>query len=382
MNRSETDRLTTRPAGSQRKRMLIVGGITLAVLLAIFGAWGFNMYQTMQLYAGMVQPPETVAASEVGKETWTSGLTAVSTLEPVNGVTLAVEIAGTVASVHFRNGETVREGALLVQLDDTSDRAELKGLEAQYELAQSNLERTKRLVAQRLVSDEQLDAASTEVKRTEAAVQNKRALVAKKAIRAPFGGTTGIRAVNVGQFVPVGTPVVQLQALENLYATFALPQQDLREVKVGQQVSISVDTYPDRRFAGQVNAIDAAVDAATRTIRVQAVVRNDKRELRPGMYAVVEVASGVPRELVTVPKTAVAYSLYGDSVFIIEAGEPDKDGKPTEVVKRVFVTLGPERDDAVAVLEGLTGGERVVVAGHLKLQNGTKVRVDNTVLPN
>lgn len=381
MNRAELDTLSRPRFSPQTRRMLQVGGIVLLVLIAIFGYWAWMGMQMQKRFANMQQPPETVAVAQTGIESWTSGLTAVSTLEPVDGVMLATEVAGTVASVHFRSGDSVREGALLVQLDDATDRAELQGLEAQLELARSNLERTRRLVAQKLVSDEQLDAASTELKRAEAATLAKRSVIAKKAIRAPFAGTTGIRAVNIGQYLAVGTHIVPLQALETLYANFALPQQELREVRVGQTVQVQVDTYPDRSFEGRVNAIDSAVDPTTRTIRVQATVRNTDRQLRPGMYAVVQVASGRPQDFVTVPKTAIAYSLYGDSVFVVEPGEPGEDGAPTGTVKRAFVQLGPERADTVAVVSGLQGGEQVVIAGQLKLQNGTRVRVDNSVLP-
>lgn len=359
------------------RRMAIALGALFAILATVFAIKFWPMISGKG-FGAWSPPPVTVSAAAAERKPWQPLLEAVATLTPVNGVYVAAEVAGIVKSIHFRNGDTVRRGTLLVQLDDTADQAELKGLEAELANARREFERTRELVERNLVSESSLDEVRTRLERAEAAVESKRALIDKKAIRAPFDGTLGIREVNVGQYLTAGTAIVSLQDLTSLYATFSLPQQNLRDLRIGQKVEITVDTWPEARFEGRLIAIDSAVDPDTRTIRGQAMIANTKRLLRPGMYATARITLPVLPAVVVVPRTAISYSLYGDSVYLIRE-ETGTDGKPVLKAFRQFVRLGEERDDEVIVVEGVKAGDRVVTAGHLKLQDGATVVIDDSV---
>jgi len=347
-----------------------------AVILLFVGIFAIKFWPliTGKGFGGFKQPPAAVAVVTAAQRDWEPSLRAVATLAPVNGVELATEIAGVVSRVEFRSGALARKGALLIQIDDSADRAELAGLEADLALAKSNLDRTESLIERNLASREGLDSARTALQRAEAAVGSKRALIAKKAIRAPFDGTLGIRNVNVGQFVTAGTKLVGLQDLETLYADFSVPQQQIRTLAAGQPVRITVDAFPGQVFDGRVTAIDSQVDEVTHTLRAQATVANTGRLLRPGMYAVLEVELPPLKGVVVLPKAAVTYSLYGDSVFVLHE-EKAEGGTTVLKAKRTPVKLGFEHDTEVVVTAGVQPGDRVVSAGQLKLQDGAAVTV-------
>jgi RND family efflux transporter MFP subunit len=359
----------------KRSTFLALGAVIL-LFVAIF-AVKFWPLISGKGFGGFKQPPATVSAVIAEQRDWQPTLRAVATLAPVNGVTLATEVSGVVSKVEFRSGATTKRGALLIQIDDSSDRAELAGLEADLAFAKNNLERTESLIERNLASREGLDSAKTSLQRAEAAVGSKRALIAKKQIRAPFDGTLGIRNVNVGQFVTAGTMLVGLQDLESLFADFSVPQQQIRSLAAGQPVRITVDAFPGQAFEGRITAIDSQVDDVTHTLRAQATIANTGRVLRPGMYALVEVALPLMKGVVVVPKTAISYSLYGDSVFVIHE-EKAEDGSTVLKVKRTPVKLGFEHDQEVVVSTGVAPGERVVTAGQLKLQDGGMVTVAET----
>lgn len=356
----------------KRSTFLALGAVIL-LFVAIF-AYKFWPMISGKGFGGFKQPPAAVATVIAEQRDWRPTLRAVSTLAPVNGVTLATEVAGVVSKVEFRSGATAKKGALLIQIDDSSDRAELAGLEAELSYARSNLERTQSLIERNLASKDGLDSAKTSLQRAEAAVGSKRAFIAKKQIRAPFDGTLGIRNVNVGQFVTAGTMLVGLQDLGSLFADFSVPQQQIRSLATGQPVRVTVDAFPGQAFDGRITAIDSQVDDATHTLRAQATIANTGRALRPGMYALVEVELPLMQDVVVVPKTAITYSLYGDSVFVIHE-EKAEDGSTMLKAKRTPVKLGFEHDQEVVVSSGVKAGDRVVAAGQLKLQDGSVVSI-------
>jgi len=345
-----------------------------AVILLFVGIFAIKFWPLIsgKGFGGFKQPPAAVAAAPAVQRDWQPTLRAVATLSPVNGVELATEVAGVVSRVDVRSGAVVKRGTLLIQIDDTSDRAELAGLEADLALAKNNLDRTESLIEKNLASREGLDSAKTALQRAEAAVGSKRALIAKKQIRAPFDGTLGIRNVNVGQYVTSGTVLVGLQDLDSLYANFSVPQQQIRTLAPGQPVRTTVDAYAGQAFDGRITAIDSQVDEVTHTLRAQATIINTGRQLRPGMYAVAEVELPLMKGVVVVPKTAITYSLYGDSVFVV-VEEKAEDGSAVLKVKRTPVKLGFEHDQEVVVASGVAAGDQVVVAGQLKLQDGAAV---------
>ncbi len=361
------------PIRSKTGVVLLALAAVILLFVAIFAKKFWPMISGKG-FGGFQQPPASVSAVLAESRDWQPSLRAVATLEPVNGVELATEVAGVVSKVEFRSGARVTKGTLLIQIDDSSDRAELAGLEADLSYAKSNLSRTESLIERNLASKDGLDTARTSLQRAQAAVGSKRALIAKKAIRAPFDGTTGIRNVNVGEYVTAGKLMVGLQDLETLFADFSVPQQQIRNLASGQPVRVTIDAYPDKHFDGRITAVDSQVDDVTHTLRAQATIANTDKLLRPGMYAVVEAELPKLIGVVVVPRTAITYSLYGDSVFVVHE-EKAEDGSSVLKVKRTPVKLGFEHDQEVVVASGVAAGDRVVTAGQLKLQDGMKVAI-------
>ena len=356
------------------------GVLILGVVVgAVFGIRLMLMFKAMG-----AQKHITTVSEEVAKqETWQPTFTSVGNLDPVQGADISNQVAGNEAAINFDSGQEVDKGQLLVQLDDSNERAQLTGFQAQEKLAELNAQRAHDLFAKHLVSQSDMDTADSNLKQAEANVANTQADIAKKSIRAPFSGHAGIRNVNLGQYLPAGTVLVTLQSLDHMYATFTLPEQALPVLAPRQKVDMTVDTYPNQKFTGEINAIDSKVDPATHNVRVQAMIDNPKHLLRAGMFANVTVSSGKPVQVVTVPKASVTYSLYGDSVFIIAPDKEKKgdDGKPLMTANEVFIKLGDERGTRVAITEGVNAGDMVVTSGMQKLQKGAVVQIDNSVTP-
>ena len=354
----------------------------LLVTMVIMEIWGRGVIHQIIAYKTTVQ--HTFVSDEAAKsENWQPKLNSVGNLDPVQGADLSNQLAANVTAINFNSGQDVNKGQLLVQLDDSSERAQLLGFQAQVKLAELNLKREQKLVRLKLDSQANLDAAANNLKQAQSNLQNDQAAIDKKAIRAPFSGHAGIRNVNLGQYLPAGTVIVTLQELDHMYVTFALPEQDLPLLATHQQVEITVDAYPNSKFEGEINAIDSAVDPNSHNVRVQALIANPEKLLRAGMFANVSVHAGKPVQVVTIPKSAVAYSLYGDSVFIVTPDKDKKDAKGNPVLnaKEIFVKLGDERGTRVAVLEGVKAGDMVVTSGMQKLHSGTTVDINNSVTP-
>ena len=362
------------------KRMLIVLGL---LALVFGGVFGFKAYvgQVMAKAMSRPFPPVTVTAAKVKAEVWQPILSAVGSLAAVRGVNVSPEVAGRIVKIAFESGQQAKEGQLLVQLDDQADRAELARLQALVALDKINLDRQQDLVQKHFVSQSALDTAASTYKQDQAQLANQEILVAKKAIRAPFAGTVGIRQVNIGQYLQAGTPVVSLQTISPIYVNFSLPQQNLRDVYVGQAITLTVNTYPDQQFDGKITAIDSLVNESTRNFNLQATVQNQDGKLRPGMFAQTRVTLKQQEAVITLPQTAVTHDPYGDSVFIIVDGGKDERGQPKLAVTRTFVIAGETRGDQVAITKGLKAGDMVVTTGQLKLKEGAPIVVDNRIQP-
>jgi membrane fusion protein (multidrug efflux system) len=355
------------------KRLVLVV-VLLGVVLG--GLFGWKLHQTRQaaLAAGP-PPPPVVAVTEVREETWQPYLSAVGSLAAVAGVAVTSEVSGKVSAIHFESGQEIRPGQLLLDLDADADRAELDGLLAAQQLAKVKFGRQASLLAKNSAAQADYDEAKAVLDAAAAAVHAKLAVVEKKRIQAPFGGRLGIRQVDVGQYLAPGAPIVALQALDPIYADFALPERHLSALKVGQTVVVAVQAYPGERFQGRISALEPGVEAGTRTVSVRAVLQNPEQRLRPGMFAEVQVLLERGQPLLTLPRTAVTYAPYGDSVFIVEAGAAG----PT--VQRRQVETGEVRAGRVAIRSGLSAGERVVSAGQVKLRNGMAVAIDDRPAP-
>jgi membrane fusion protein (multidrug efflux system) len=362
------------------KRMAIML-LTVGILFgAIFGYHAYNSRMMKKSMASFQPPPVTVTAMKAEYQSWQPQLKSVGSLRAVRGVDVTSEVAGLVRAVLFISGADAKEGQVLVQLNADSDIARLHSLQADADLADTVYERDKKQFAVQAISQAALDADASDLKNKKAQVAEQAALVDKKTIRAPFAGRLGISTFNPGQYVNPGDKIVTLQSLDAIYADFYLPQQELSRISLGQAVVATTDTYPGRTFTGRITTIDPKVDAATRNVQVEATVSNPGHKLLPGMYASVEVKAGAVQRFLTLPQTAVTFNPYGETVFVVETGK-GPEGKTVLTVRQTFVTTGPTRGDQIAILRGIQEGEVVVTSGQLKLKNGSRVIIDNKVMP-
>ena len=361
------------------KKRIVLTVIGLGVLIAVLG--GIKALQIGAMIdqnKKFVPPPETVTSAAVKADSWETALTAVGTLNAVQGVTIAAELTGKVVEVAFDSGRSVKKGEILLRQDTSSEEAQLPGAAAQARLTRTNLERANQLLEKGLIAQADRDNAVAATEQALAQVENIRATIAKKTIRAPFSGRLGIRQVNLGQTLREGDPIVTLQALDPIYVDFTLPQQQLSKVRPGLAVKVTGDALPGVTIEGRITAVNPLIDAETRSFRVQGTVANYSEKLRPGMFVNVAVDLPGRQSVLAIPATAVLYAPYGDSVFVIEES---KEGKSGKTLRQQFVRLGEKRGDFIAVTTGLNGGEIIVSTGVFKLRNGQAVVVDNKLAP-
>ncbi len=401
---------------AKTKRWLypVIALVGILVIFAIFGLIKFvSIKHMMARFASMKPPAVSVSAAQARTVAWHPSIKAIGSITAVNGVNVSSELSGKVVAIDFQSGDTVKKGQLLVQLDDSQEQALLRQYQAQEALNKSNFERALSLRKKNLNSKQDLDNARTQYEMSQAQVAQEQAVIAKKAIRAPFAGVVGIRQINLGQYVNAGTTIVNLEQLDPLYATFTLPQADVPRLRLKQAVELQVDGYPDTTFKGTLSAINPAVNSQSRMLQAQATVPNPKHLLRPGMFANIEVLGEQSKQVIVVPSTAITYSLYGDSVYVLEtqkkaspaaksaasAGSaaqastgvtaasaaaagtaPGAARKEQQeyTVKQVFVQVGQTRDGLVAVT-GVKPGTLVVTAGQIKLHPGSTAVVNNSV---
>jgi len=358
-------------------------GIALVGCVLVLGVLGG--IKTMQIRTLMAQsrhqPVETVTAVAVVRQEWETTVSAVGSLAAVQGTMIAAEQPGRVERVGFVPGTIVQAGDLLVQQDVAAETAQLRAAEAAADLARISLQRSRSLLAEGAVAKSDFDSVEAQYKQTAAQADNLRALIAKKTICAPFSGLAGIRLVNAGQMLSAGEAVVSLYALDPLYVNFSLPQQQLLHLRPGLVVRVQTDALPGRTIDGTITAINPQVEQETRTVTVQATVRNEEMLFRPGMFVSVTVVLSGRETVLAVPATAVLNAPYSDSVFIVEDAQVEAGGTPAKVVRQQFVRLGSRRGDFVAVAAGLAEGQTVVSTGVFKLRNGQTVAIDNSLAP-
>ena len=356
------------------RRMIVMLLATGLVLSAIFGWKAFVGYQMQKAMASMEQPVITVSAVAAATDTWTPVIPAVGSLRALQGVDVTAQIAGQIVTLNFESGQTVAAGELLVQQYIADDQAELKGLRADTKLAQTNFDRASELVDEDLVSDTEYDTRFAELQRARAAEENLLLVIEQKSIRAPFAGRLGIRKVDVGEYVEPGDTLVRLESMGQMLVDFPVPQRYLAQLSVGQPVRVRTDAWPGQVFSGRIRALEPQINRDTRTVLVEAIVDSAGEQLMAGMFARIEIELPAEQSVVTVPQSAVVYSPYGDSVFLVA-----EDEGGVSVARNVSVTTGATRGDQVAIEQGLEPGMVVVVAGQQKLRNGTPVQIDNSV---
>jgi membrane fusion protein (multidrug efflux system) len=364
-----------------KKRIFLSLLGVVAVVAILGGIKALQIGRMIEAGESFVPPPETVTTAEVRTESWESLLTAVGSLEAVQGVTVSAELPGKVVKLGFESGAMAARGDILLEQDTSSERARLPGAEAAVALAKNNFRRAGELLREKFISQAEYDRAESEYRVAVAAADEVRATIAKKTIRAPFSGRLGIRLVNLGEILQEGDDIVSLQSLHPIFANFLLPQQQLGRIGIGLPVRVTTDALAGETIEGRITAINPEVDAATRNVRIQATAGNPGERLRPGMFANVAVVLPERNEVLTIPATAVLYAPYSDSVFVVEEKKDEETGETSLVLRQQLVRLGEKKGDFVAVASGLREEERVVSTGVFKLRNGQAVVVDNTLEP-
>jgi membrane fusion protein, multidrug efflux system len=358
----------------RRLRWFLIVSVLLALLVGIL-VW-FNHFrgQMIAQFLSKPPPPTTVTVVEAKSEVIPNLLTAVGELAAVHQVNVTSDVSGRVTDILFTSGSDVKAGSPLVQLFDAPEQADLASFKAQATVAQLSLDRAKQLAARQFGPQATVDQAQAAYDQANAGIARTQAIISQKLVRAPFDGELGVRHIEVGQYLTAGTQIVTLTDLSKLYANFTVTEKDSGQLKVGQTIRVAVDAYPGRTFEGKITAIEPQIATDTRNIRVQATLDNPGHILKPGMFVTTTVVLPDKPPVITVPETAVDYTLYGDSVFLITEKKED-DGKTSLHAVRTFVRIGNRVDGRAEILTGLKSGDRVVAVGQLKLQSGAAVTI-------
>ena len=381
--RDEPARPAVRPVSGTRKAIWFLVVLVICVLL-LGGFWGFEQFKQKMIgeyFASMTQPPTSVEVYKAATQAMPRRLESIGTLTAVHQVIVSPEIAGRVTAIKFESGADVKAGDVLVQLDDATERADLATYQAQARLATVNLARQQKLAANQFSTKASIDELKSELDQANAGIMKSQATIQYKALKAPFDGKLGIRQINLGEYLSAGTAMVTLTDLDNLYVDFSLPEQAVAQLVIGQVVEIRVDAFPKRMFPAVLETIDPQVDPNMRAVKLRASLANPDHILQPGMYGRVAVVLPSEPNVVTIPDTAIDYTVYGDSVFVLREGkekDPNDqkgDGKVQYTVEQVFVTAGARNAGKVGIAKGVNPGEFVVVGGQLKLHNGAAVTI-------
>lgn len=377
----------------------IVGAAIVTVLIVVFGLHIVKGVMIKKYFAHMQQPVATVSMTPAGEVQWASYIEAIGSLKAINGVNLSSALPGTVIKIAFHSGDWVKRGQLILQLDISQEQALLRQYQAQEKLNKNNFDRALSLRKKNLNSKQNLDNARTQYAMSQAQVAQEQAVIAKKTIRAPFSGMLGIRQVNLGQYLQPGAPIVNLEQLSPLHLDFTLPQSDAPRIRVRQRVEVQVSAFPRQEFLGRIDAIDPAVNIQSRTFRVQATLNNPGARLKPGMYVNVRVVANRAKPYTVVPVTAITYSLYGNSVYVLQPEQRPAQAKPGAttvqpaethatakgtstpgktiyIARQVYVKTGESRGNWIAIT-GIKPGTIVVTAGQIKLHNDSRVVINN-----
>jgi membrane fusion protein (multidrug efflux system) len=362
------------------KRRIVVSLVFILALALCGGLVWFNFFRDKMIkdfFANMQQPAQAVTSAKVEAKTWRPGISAIGTARAANGVELAFETAGIVSEIKFKANQEVRQGEVLVQLDDTIERADIQDVQANVKTAESSFERAKTLSARGYGTEANFDQASALLAAARSRLARLQATIEQKALKAPFSGVIGISRIDVGQYLQPGTIIASFQDLRSMKVDFTVPEQSANEVRLGQEVRLGL-TETNLPFKGRIIGKDPRVDPKTRLVSVQAVVDDNKdRAIVPGQFLHVEVVLPEQPNVVTLPQTAVISSLYGDYVYIIE--QTEKNGQQVQTVKQVFVKTGRRRGGSLEILSGIEPGQQVVASGQNKLQAGATVKIDNSI---
>jgi len=303
---------------------------------------------------------------------------AVGSLRSRQGVMLRPEVSGRVTQLNFRDGDRVRKGQVLVQLDDQLPLAQVQQSQAELSIAKANHERNKDLVAQSFISQRSVEESAANLDVALAKLALSQATAARLKILAPFDGITGIRTVNIGDYLKDGADIVNIEDIDAVFVDFRLPERFQSKVRKGQTAAVTLDALPGAKFVALIQAVDPLIDVNGRSVSVRGCIDNRQLQLRPGMFARVTAVFGERSNAKIVPEEAVVPQ--GSKAFVIRIKPGATPG--SQVTQRVEVKVGIRRPGKVEILEGLDEGDTVVVAGQQRLQReGTEVKVMETIRP-
>lgn len=354
----------------------IASAIIIAIL--VFGSViGFNMYKAKMIkeYLASLPIPEfSVTAVTVKAEDWTPHLKAIGFIEPIQGVTVSNEVAGKVVDIDFVSGQQLKAGDPLVYLDSEVEKANLKASKARMPAAERNYKRMQALLKKGSASQGQVDDAEADYLALKGEIESYQATITRRIIRAPFDGIAGLRNVYMGEYLSSGTNIVRLEDISRMQIRFTVPQNDLNKIFIGQPMDVFVDAEPEHSFKGSIAAIEPAVNYQSGVIQVQADIPNEDQKLRSGMFAKANIILPTLPDQVVVPETAINYTLYGETVYVI-TDKKDDSGKAYKEVKQQIVKLGKSIKGNIHVLSGLKAGDVVVTSGQVRLSNGARVKI-------
>ncbi|HHQ4636007.1 efflux RND transporter periplasmic adaptor subunit [Aeromonas veronii] len=356
--------------------------IMLLIAIALFGSViGFNLFKQKMIAQYMANRPEPefpVTAMVTKAQDWVPTIEAIGFIEPNQGVTLSTELAGTIDAITFESGKPVKADQLLLSLDSTVERANLRASQAKLPAAKAKFDRFQNLYKTSSISKEQLDEAEAAYRSLEADIESLKATIARREVRAPFSGVVGLRNVFLGQYLQPGTDIVRLEDTSVMRLRFTVPQTDISKIKLGQTIKINVDAYPQTQFDGHITAIEPAVNFQSGLIQVQADIPNNDGQLRSGMFARASIILPTVKDQIVIPQSAISFTLYGQNVYVLKEGEEtDKEGNKVKVLraKQIVVKAGERRGNDVHVLSGIQAGDQIVLSGQVRLSNDTKVHV-------
>jgi len=372
---------TPEPKPRPFRRLVIMLLILIILLGAVFGWGALRSMFVAKFLASLKDKPQTVSAMQVVESKFSPEITATGNLVAIQGTSLSAQVAGIVDTIDFTSGTDITKGQVLLTLRPNNDPAILAQLQAAADLAAITYKRDLAQYQAKAVSLQTVDADRANLDSARAQVSSQKELMAEKIIRAPFSGRIGIRAVSLGQYLAAGTAIASLQQLDPIDVDFYVPQADLAAIKPGMKITVTVGGFGNKTFDGTIKALNSSISTQTLMVQVRGEMRNPGDELRPGAFARIAIVTGEPKNFITLPKTAITYNPYGDTVYLVE--KQTKDGKTVDIARQLFVTLGETRGDQVAVTKGLKPGETVVTAGQLKLHSGSIVNINNAIkLPN
>jgi membrane fusion protein (multidrug efflux system) len=361
--------------GSKKKGEILRAYLSVfLLLLLIFGGISGYLYTQSSSLSGMdfTPPPITVAVANAETAIWPSQLEAVGTIRAARGVELSAETDGEIIAIGVSSGEEVTEGQLLLTLNDSLEQASRERQEANLTLANLLYKRDASLVKKKSIPQSQYDRSQANLDSAIAQLAETEARLDIKRIAAPFAGTIGIIKVKVGDYIESGTSITTLQDLSELEIDFSVPARHFPKLRRGLKIQVHTAAFPQRTFSATLQAVDAKVDAGTRNLLLRAELE-DSDGLLPGMFARLIVDLGKPVTVVSVPETAISYSLHGNVVYVVEEIDGELLARPR------IVETGDSRKGKIAVIDGIQGGERVVMAGQNKLHRDARVVIDDSV---